>query len=85
MDNYLPDDYASTVEGLAARFNYPNVIPAVRGLGFRADMTPGVDGAPPTYSQVEYEVQLCPDPIGPVEIVWMPIQQWRELVGMTAS
>jgi hypothetical protein len=82
---HFSDDYAASLEGLAARFNYPNVTPSVRVLGFRADMTPGVDGASPTYTNVEYQVQLCPDPNGPVEIVWVPIQQWCELVGMPCS
>jgi hypothetical protein len=78
-------DSMATPEGLAARFNYPNVIPAVRVLGFRADMTPGVDGERATYANGEYQVQLCPDPNGPVEFVWMPVAEWCELVGMVAE
>jgi hypothetical protein len=82
---HFSDDYAARPEGLAERFNYPNVTPPVRVLGFRGELEKDGPYGTPVYTNVEYQVQLCPDPSDPVEIVWMSIPQWRELVGMTAS
>jgi hypothetical protein len=68
-----PDD---TMQAMHKRFAYDNDIHPVRVLDFRADMEPGQNGAPPTYSNIEYKVQINGNP------VWMPIAEWRDLVGM---
>ena len=82
---YPSQEYLASPEGLAERFNYPDRIPPVRSLGFRGDKVPddrpGMEGKE-RYINVEYKVQLCPAPGGPVEIKWMPIAEWRDLVGM---
>jgi hypothetical protein len=64
-----------------SRFDYPVTVDPVRVLGFRGDLSPGVDGAPPTYANVEYQVQLCQGPDIPVSIEWMSVPAWKQLVG----
>jgi hypothetical protein len=58
-------------------------VPRVRVLGLVGELVPGEQPQdPPRYENVRYRVQLMADPGQPVEIVEMPIAEWRALVGM---
>lgn len=75
-------DFLASPEGLAERFNRPPVHYPIRVLDFRGDLVPAGEFDPPVYQNVEYKVQLQPEPGDPVEIRWMPVGEWRVLVGM---
>ena len=58
-------------------------VPRVRVLGFVGELVPGEQPQdPPRYKNLRYRVQLMTDPSEQVEIVEMPIAEWRALVGM---
>jgi hypothetical protein len=74
-----PSFYAVRHAELIERFQ----VPRVRVLGFVGELVPGEQPQdPPRYENVRYRVQLMTDPSQPVEIVEMPIAEWRALVGM---